>query len=353
MGGTIAGRQSLACYSAQKSMTETTNTSQHWLQRTPTEFLQRYVNNEWQASGSHDQLRKIRYYSFTVRAFVFRGDKLFLTNRNGSSGLMEELTVPTDRFDITTLSNNDGEPPLYQVNQLEERSISEHIRTVLSSRYQHPNILQNARFLDEFSTVEPSLRRRVEAKTWGEEEIYLCDIEISIVMSKYDGSLGNGPAFRWITASEAESIDNELQFVAGLDASHVQEMFSRFRRCRENQAFHEYCTEEVRSRLRARWKTNEVDRSHRYGIIAQRTGFEAQGIFLFTMSSTDAARWKDAASIFHQTLRYQIVGRFAVEAVQLKSEVETWTPVLGSDGRLIIQWCDSMSKASSFIVLTP
>lgn len=354
MGIALANRPQRERYAVKKPMEDIIPVHQHWLQRTPTDFLQQHVNNEWETSIGQPLLRKIRYFSFTIRAFVFRGEKLFLTNRNSTSGLAEELTVPTDHFDVTVWAQSEDEPPLYLVNQQEERSIADHIRTVLSSRYQHPNILQNARFLDEFSIAEPLVRRRMEAKTWGEEETYLCNLEISIIMSKYDGSLGNGPAFRWITAEDAASSigGHELQFVAGLDKEHVQDMFARYRTCRENQAFQEHCTEEIRSVLRARWKSNEVDRSNRFGIVARRVALEGQGVFLFTMTSTDAAMRKEATEMVYESIRYQIIGRFAIEAVQLKPEIEVWAPAVGVDGRLIAHWCDGLSNESSFLVLT-
>ena len=333
-------------------MTESSSADRHWLHKTPTEFLCDYVTKEWLSSENHEQLRKIRYYSFTLRAWVFRGEKLFLTNRNSSPGLMEELSVPTDRFDVTLWSGCQAEPPLYEVNQHEKRSLIQHIRTSLSSRYQHPNILQNAHFLDEFSFAEPIIRRRIEATTYGEEEQYLCDIEVNIVMSKYDGSLGNGPAFRWIAANEAASIDDDLRFVAGLNAMHVQAMFCRFRTCRENQSFHERCKDEIRAALRERWKLMDVDRGHRFGIVTQEARLETPDVTLFTMDSMEAASYTSASWIFQGQQRWQIIGRFAIEAVQLRPEVETWLPAVGSDGKLVVQWRDSLPKTSSFLVLT-
>ncbi|KAF2212786.1 hypothetical protein CERZMDRAFT_84415 [Cercospora zeae-maydis SCOH1-5] len=351
MGVTQGERRQRDRYAVKKPMEDSPPTNQHWLQRTPTDFLQQHVNREWETSSGQPLLRKIRYFSFTIRAFIFRGGKLFLTNRNSTSGLAEELTVPTDHFDVTVVAQNDDEnPPLYIVNQQEERSIAEHIRTVLSARYQHPNILQNVQFLAEFSTVEPEVRRRVEAKTWGDEEIYLCDLELSIIMSKYDGSLGNGPAFRWITADDAASSigEHELQFVAGLDKEHVQDMFSQYRTCRENQAFQEHCVEEIRTALRARWKLNDMTRSHRFGVVARSVESGIQGVVLFTMTSIDAALRKDATEIVCETLRYQIIGRFAIEAVQLKPEIEILSPAVSADGRLAVHWFDGMANGSSF-----
>ncbi|KAM3414799.1 hypothetical protein BST61_g9948 [Cercospora zeina] len=350
MGVSLAERRQRERYAVQKPMEDFLATNQHWLQRTPADFLQQHVNSEWKTSTGQPLIRKIRYFSLTIRAFVFRGEKLFLTNRNSTSGLAEELTVPADHFDVTILAHDDEKPPLYLVNQQEERPIAEHIRTVLSSRYQHPNILQNASFLDEFSIAEPVVRRRVEAKTWGDEETYLCDLELSIIMSKYDGSLGNGPPFRWITADDAASSigGRELQFVAGLDKEHVQDMFSRYRTCRENQAVQEHCVEEIRRALQARWKWNEVHRSDRFGVVARSVALDDRGVFLFTMTSTEAALRKGATELVCQTLRYQIIGRFANEAVQLKPEIEIWAPAVGVDGRLAMQWYDGLASSSSF-----
>ena len=46
-----------------------------WLFETPTEYLEHYINEEWHAISDRDELVKVRYYSFTIRAFVFRGDR--------------------------------------------------------------------------------------------------------------------------------------------------------------------------------------------------------------------------------------------------------------------------------------
>lgn len=325
---------------------------QHWLSRTPNEFLSQYIANQWHTNTNRSELQKVRYFSFTIRTFVFRGDRLFLANRNTNPNVMEELTVPTDRFDVTLLSAEDGQSRRYQVNQPRECSLSEHVKTVLSARYQHPNILQSARFMDEFSYEEPMVRRRIEATTYGEDELYLCDLEVSIVMSKFDGSLGNGPAFRWVTESEAVAIDDGLRFVSGLSILHVHEMYAIYRRCRRNQSFHEECTEQVRSALSARWKQGDINRMHRYGVLAQRDGSGGNGVWVFTMTSSDAAVRKETSAIHYEGSRHNVVGRFAVEAVQLKPEIEIWKSAIDVQGHVKVEWCDNTAKAS-FLSLLP
>ncbi|KAF7195038.1 hypothetical protein HII31_03712 [Pseudocercospora fuligena] len=341
----------LASYHPESGYSEA-NLHQHWLKQTPTEFLNRYVDNEWATSSSHDHLRKIRYYSFTLRTFVFRGEKLFLTNRNSNHSAPGELTVPTDHFDVTLAPSPDLEPPIYQVDQETERSIGDHIRTVLSARHQHPNILQNARFLDEYSFAEPVIRRRIEGSTFGEHESYLCSIEISVVMSKYDGSLGNGPAYRWITESDVAYLDGSTQLVSGMDADLLCNMFSRYSQCRLNQSFQERCTEDIRSALRLRWKQNDIARPHRYGVIGQRDSLDSQGVCVFNMTIKEAAMRKDASEIYHDGVRYHVVGRFSVEAVQLSPEVEIWRPAVDDHGSVKIDWCEH-NPQDAFLRLLP
>ncbi|KXT08132.1 hypothetical protein AC579_10556 [Pseudocercospora musae] len=329
-----------------------TDVHQHWLKQSPTEFLGRYVDNEWARSSSYYDLRKIRYYSFTLRTFVFRGDRLFLTNRNSNHSVPGELTVPTDRFDVILTSSPDIQPPMYQVDQETERSIGDHIRTVLSARHQHPNTLQNARFLDEYSFAEPVIRRRIEGSTFGEHESYLCNIELSVVMSKYDGSLGNGPAYRWVTEADIACLDGSAQLVSGMDAVLLGDMFSRYSQCRLNRCFQERCTEDIRSALRVRWKQNDIARPYRYGVIGQRDDVDSQGVCVFNMTIKEAAMRKYASEIYHDDVRYHIVGRFSIEAVQLSTEVEIWRQAVDDHGSVKIAWCEH-SPPDAFLRLLP
>lgn len=329
------------------------NSYQHWLKKTPTDYLEDYIQKEWTQSLTPAELRKIRYYSFTIRAFVFRGDRLFLANRNSNPHVTEELTVPTDRFDVTLESFSDMGPPVYRVNQEAKRTIGEHIRIVLSSRYQHPNILQNARFLDEFSFEEPISRRRIEAATWGDTELYLCNLEISVVMSKFDGSLGNGPAYRWITESEAACLDDGPQLVSGMDVFLISEMFGRYRRCRSNQSFHEHCVESMRSALRLRWKQDDIRRPLRYGVIGPRVNLEAQGMWVMNMTAMEAAMRKNATEIYYEGVLYQVVGRFSGEAVQLNPEIEIWQRAVDEHGIVKLGWCEHVPREAFLRLLPP
>ncbi|KAK4616304.1 hypothetical protein CLAFUW4_09750 [Fulvia fulva] len=307
----------------------------HWLSETPTEYMQHYLQEEWHAASDHDELLKIRYYSFTIRAFVFRGDRLFLTNRTNSSSAEAQLSVLADRLDVSLMSLIEDEPPVYRVEQDPEVSIRDHVRTALSARYHHPAILENVRFLDEFSFAEPTVRRRVEGSTPGiDSHIYICDFELSIVLSKFYGSLGSGPAYRWTTEADID----EAQLVAGLDLMHISDMFRKYHECKEDEAFHERCKDAVRKALAKRWWREHTDKAFRFGVIAHQPGRGSGGISIFSVNLPAAAARKDAVCIEHEGARYHIVGRFAGDSVQLSTEVETWTPMMRDDGSIDISW---------------
>ena len=307
----------------------------HWLSETPSEYMAHYLQEEWHAASDHEELLKIRYYSFTIRAFVFRGDRLFLTNRTNSSSAEAQLTVPADRLDVSLISLPNEGPLIYRVDQDPEVSIRDHVRTALSARYHHPAILENVRFLDDFSFAEPAVRRRVEGSTLGSDsQIYICDFELSIVLSKFYGSLGSGPAYRWTTQAGLD----EKRLVDGLDLGHVFNMFRKYHECKEDEAFHERCKDAVRRSLARHWQEAQIDKAFRFGVIAQRSGREARGISIFSMNLPAAAARKDTVSIEHEGASYHIVGRFAGESVQLNTEVEIWTPVMSDDGSIDVSW---------------
>ena len=147
-------------------------------------------------------------------------------------------------------------------------------------------------------------------------------------------------------------VDPRTGSIASSELPLLSDMFSRYRQCRLNQSFQERCTEDIRSALRLRWKQNDIARAHRYGVIGQMGNLDSQGVCVFNMTIKEAAMRKDATEIYHDGVRYHVVGRFSVEAVQLSPEVEIWRHAVDDHGSVKIDWCEH-NPQDAFLRLLP